>query len=196
MAHPRASPASWHSGPGGTAPLTEEQLEEWKDSEEKRVAAEQEASQATYDSLKAEWDSLVQLDSIDVLGAAGLLYCDPLAYAAAVKIIGPEGGDVSIGPHKLSIPAGALALPVVITGELPVSMAVSVRLLPEGLAFAAQPKLTLSYQHCLNADDSPKRVAYTDELLNPLEFPPSQDWPSEGKVEAWLDHFSRYAVWY
>jgi hypothetical protein len=79
---------------------------------------------------------------------------------------------------------------------MPVSLAVSVRLSPHGLVFAKQPKLTLSYKHCMRPTDYREQVAYTDESLNPLEFPRSFDWTLDGLIDAWLDHFSRYAVCY
>jgi hypothetical protein len=180
------------------AQLKEKELQlKARELEEKaRVAAAQEASKAVYDALKPEWERLVKLYPNGITGESGPVYCDPLQYASDVKIIGPEGGDMSIGPHKLSIPKGALTDYVVITGEMPVSMAVTVRLSPEGLAFAKQPLLTLSYKHCLRPIYYRERVAYTDEELNPLEFPHSYDLTLDGLVNAWLDHFSRYAVWY
>jgi hypothetical protein len=190
------------SGPsGGTptsdspppAPLTEEQLQSWESDEKARVDAEREASRATYDSLKIEWDlSRNQYPE----ESPGLVRCEPLEYAADVKIIGPDGGDLSIGPHRLSIPKGALETKVVVTGEMPVSMAVTVRLLPHGLVFAVPPKLTLDYEHCSRSKDYKERVVYTDEELNPLEFPLAKDYTDYEYVDAWLDHFSRYAVWY
>jgi hypothetical protein len=180
----------------GTGRLTEEQLKQWELREKARVEAEKQASLATYDSLKIEWDQVLKLYPDGNTGSSGPVYCDPLSYDADVKIMGPEGGDMSIGPHKLSIPEGALKNRVVITGEMPVSMAVTVRLSPHGLVFAKQPKLTLSYKHCLRPTDYRERVAYTDESLKPLEFPASRDYTEYGLVAAWLNHFSRYAVWY
>ncbi len=190
-----------------TSTLTEEQLEVqrkereehlkgWELNEKARVAAAQHASQAIYDSLKLEWDGVLKVYPKGNTGESVPIYCDPLQYASTVQVVGPEGGDLSIGPHKLSIPKGALSSEVVITGEMPVSMAVTVRLSPHGLSFAKRPLLTLSYKHCLRPIELRERVAYTDEELNPLEFPHSYDLPQDGLVNAWLDHFSRYAVWY
>ncbi|MFL5518937.1 MAG: hypothetical protein ACJ8DJ_22495, partial [Gemmatimonadales bacterium] len=64
---------------------------------------------------------------------SGLLACDPLPYASASRTIGPEGGTLAIGPHLLTVPAGALAAPVTITADAPVGTVNSVRLYPEGL---------------------------------------------------------------
>lgn len=190
------------SGPsGGTptsdtppaGPWTQEQLEAWESDEKARVEAEREASRVTYDSLKSEWDRSRDQYPQE---AAGLVRCEPREYDADVKIIGPDGGSLSIGPHKLSIPKGALKTEVVVTGEMPVSMAVTVRLLPHGLVFDVPPRLTLNYEHCSRPTDYKERVAYTDEELNPVEFPLAKDYTDYQYVDAWLDHFSRYAVWY
>src|SRR5690242_6058730 len=64
-----------------------------------------------------------------------LVHCTPLPYAPNSKTIGPLGGTLQIGPHTLSIPAGALTQSVQITGEAPTDKVNSVRLYPEGLQF-------------------------------------------------------------
>ena len=79
---------------------------------------------------------------------SGLLACNPLPYASASATIGAQGGTLVIGPHKLTVPAGALAGPVVISGEAPVGTVNSVKLQPEGLQFASSAYLTMSYANC------------------------------------------------
>ena len=128
---------------------------------------------------------------------AGLLACDPLPYASAGATIGPEGGTLQIGPHKLTVPAGALSAPVLISGEAPVGRVNSVQLEPEGLQFAAgrPAKLTLSYANCpLLGRVLPKRIAYTTNLLEILSYVLSVDDLLNKKVTGSLEHFSRYAV--
>jgi hypothetical protein len=128
---------------------------------------------------------------------SGLLACAPLPYAAASATIGAEGGTLVIGQHKLTVPAGALAGPVLISGEAPVGTVNSVKLLPEGLQFAAgkPAKLTLSYSNCpLLGSLLPKRVAYTTDLLGILSYLPSLDDLLGRTVTGSLKHFSRYAV--
>src|SRR2546426_4612455 len=44
----------------------------------------------------------------------GLLACSDLPYDAVTVVIGPGGGSISVGPHTLVIPAGALERPVAI----------------------------------------------------------------------------------
>jgi len=128
---------------------------------------------------------------------SGLLACDPLPYAAASGLIGPEGGTLAIGPHTLTVPAGALAAPVTISAEAPVGTVNSVRLYPEGLQFAAgrPARLTLSYANCpLLGRLLPKRIAYTTDLLEILSYVLSVDDFLGKKVTGSLAHFSRYAI--
>src|SRR3989441_2701464 len=56
-------------------------------------------------------DSLVQT----VNKAASLLACSPLASDSATQTIGADGGTIYVGPHTLTIPAGALGDTVTIT---------------------------------------------------------------------------------
>jgi len=128
---------------------------------------------------------------------SGLLACEPLPYAINTATIGPEGGTISVGPHVLAVPAGALSRAVVITAEAPVGRVNSVRLLPEGLAFApGKPaRLTLSYANCpLLGQVLPKRIAYTSDLLSILAYLLSVDDLLARQVSANLEHFSRYVV--
>jgi hypothetical protein len=194
-AGPSYAPSLTETSASALPPVGKDQLKAKELEEKARVAAAGEASKPIYDALKPEWDRIVTLYPNGNTGRWGPVYCEPLQYASDVRIIGPEGGDLSIGPHKLSIPKGALTGHAVITVEMPVSMAVTVRLSPEGLVFAKHLRLSLSYQHCLGPIDHRGRVALSDGGLTALEFPDS-DWTGDGLVTAWLAHFSRYAVMY
>jgi hypothetical protein len=128
---------------------------------------------------------------------SGLLACQPLPYAINTVTIGPEGGTISVGPHSLRVPAGALTEPVAITAEAPVGQVNSVKLMPEGLQFApGKPAtLTLSYANCpLLGRVLPKRIAYTTDLLAILSYVLSVDDLLAKKVTGNLEHFSRYVV--
>jgi hypothetical protein len=128
---------------------------------------------------------------------SGLLACTPLPYAVTEQTVGPAGGTLLVGPHKLTIPAGALSTPALITAEAPVGTVNSVRLSPDGLTFAAgkPATLTLSYANCpLTAQLLPKRVAYTTDLLAILSYLVSVDDLIAKQVTGTLVHFSRYAV--
>lgn len=128
---------------------------------------------------------------------SGLLACTPLPYAAARKTIGPAGGVIDVGPYRLTIPAGSLTSSVLIEAEAPVGTVNSVTLLPEGLQFVkGKPAmLTMSYANCpLLGRVLPKRIAYTNDVLEILYYILAVDDVLAQKVTGSLEHFSKYAV--
>lgn len=134
-------------------------------------------------------------DIITSLGNPGLLRCSPLPAASASATIGPDGGVIEVGPHTLTIAAGALPDTVTITADVPSTAVIRVGLEPHGLTFNGDVSLTLSYAHCGGlAELFPKRVVYTDGGLNILEFLPSLDDLVNQRVTGDLDHFSDYAI--
>ena len=130
---------------------------------------------------------------IDNLKNLSLLSCSPQNYVSVTKSVGPAGGTIVVGTHRLVIPQGALTRTYTIRAEQVRNRVNSVRFSPEGLRFAKPAKLTLSYANC-----SPllvlKRVVYTDELLRILELIPSLDNLKTKTVTGDIRHFSRYAV--
>jgi len=181
--------ASMLATPSFSVARSENALKPALEAEKRRIAREGELSKPIYDQLKREWERQTQNRAVD----PRLLVCDPLQYAADTKIIGPQGGDMSIGPHKLSIPKGALTGFVVITGEAPVSLNVAVKLSPHGLTFLKAPELMLSYKHCHRPAQFRERIAYVNDAGFIIEWPESRDGGS-GEVFARIWHFSRYAV--
>ena len=129
--------------------------------------------------------------SLDLLA---LLGCRPLPYSSATASIGPAGGELRLGPHRLSVPQGALAAPTVITGHTLGTAVVLVRLEPSGLRFARPARLTLSYAHCgLPPLLGTPAIVQVDDALRLLEVLPSQLLPGR-QIAAPLEHFSNYAV--
>jgi hypothetical protein len=124
-----------------------------------------------------------------------LLTCQQQEYATNTAVIGPLGGQITVGDHTLKISAGALLQDVAITAEQVQDTVASVRFSPEGLLFVVPAELTLSYRNCSEVENS-KRIVYTDELLNILEPTLSQDFSSSRQVKGLILHFSRYAVAY
>lgn len=166
--------------------LLSQQLEsEWN-----RVEAAEENDEAVYDALKREWKRL--RDSGGPQNPA-LLTCRPQQYRADVRIIGPAGGRLQIGPHELVIPRGALSKHTVITGEAPSSMLVDVDLLPHGLQFQKPVRLLIDYNHCSRTPRN-KRVVHVNQELQILEYQKSWDYYDYEYIYGWLDHFSKYAV--
>lgn len=126
-----------------------------------------------------------------------LLQCSPLPYSSTTKVIGENGGTITVGPHTIEFPKGALDRNTRITAEVISDRVNSVRFSPEGLEFPrkSRPELTLSYANCIPLP-LPKKVAYTSETLSILEVLKSVDSALRKEVSADLDHFSRYAVSY
>jgi hypothetical protein len=122
-----------------------------------------------------------------------LLSCSSQPYAVTTQTVGPLGGVINVGTHRLTIPAGALSSRVTIKAEQVPSRVNSVRFSPEGLQFDKKAQLTLSYKNC-----SPllllKQVVYIDELLRILDILPSRDDRINKTVTGDIKHFSRYAV--
>jgi hypothetical protein len=130
-----------------------------------------------------------------LLQATGLLQCTPMATATATQTIGSAGGVITVGPHTLSIPPGALGAPVTITATAPSGNVNRIQFQPEGLVFQRSAALTMSYANCnLLGSLLPKRIAYTDDALNILSYLLSVDNLFAKKVTGQLNHFSNYAV--
>ena len=125
-----------------------------------------------------------------------LLRCEPRPYDADVAIIGPNGGTLHMGAHELVIPKGALDHEVLITAEAPTTSLVNVQFGPEGLQFLEPAQLTLSYKGCVRPTSAEFLIAYLGQGNRILELLNSTDQKADDKVEAGIDHFSRYAVAY
>lgn len=124
-----------------------------------------------------------------------LLPCSPLP-ETEVRVIGPAGGSISVGPHTLLIPAGALAFPAAITAESDDRWYNSVRLYPHGLKFRTTAHLTMSYANCDVGDGSRLQhvqVVYT-HASNIVEYEPSDPNLADATVTGDITHFSNYAV--
>ena len=132
----------------------------------------------------------------DLLQPTGFLKCSALPAASVTQTIGPAGGSLTVGPHILRIPSGALAAPTSITATIVTGQGVNaVRFKPEGLRFASPAYLTMSYANCnLLGKLLPKRIAYTTDLLEILEYLLSVDNLFTKKVTGRVKHFSEYVI--
>jgi hypothetical protein len=131
-----------------------------------------------------------------LLAPTGLLECSNLPAASTTVTIGPAGGSISAGPHKLVIPPGALSAPTAITMTIPTGLNVNaVKFKPQGLRFSTPASLTMSYANCsLLGKLLPKRIAYTDDNLNILYYLLSLDNVLSKYVTGQVNHFSDYVV--
>jgi hypothetical protein len=140
--------------------------------------------------------------SADLLGTLtntvrnlGLLTCRPMPAYTASKTIGPRGGTLQVGPHTLTVPRGALRHDVRITGVAPSGTVNRVTFSPHGLEFERRVAITMNYDNCSGLGSLlPKRIAYTDGLLNILYFLLSLDNIWTNDVTGFTDHFSDYVI--
>lgn len=130
-----------------------------------------------------------------LLRPIGLLRCEPLPEARATRTIGRDGGFITVGPHSLWIPPGALDRNVTITAYAPSDDVNTIQFSPSGLDFERSAWLTMSYANCnLLGKLLPKRIAYTTNLLDILYYILSLDNIWTRQVTGKVDHFSKYAV--
>ena len=126
---------------------------------------------------------------------SGLLQCSPLPADSVTQTIGPEGGRLQVGPHTLFVPPGALAEPVSITAVAPSDTVNRIVFQPAGLTFSRPAALTMSYANCGPLRLLlPKRIAYTTDVLEVLEYLTSFDAWWARSVIGRVNHFSTYAI--
>src|SRR5260370_26367714 len=131
-----------------------------------------------------------------LLGPTGLLTCSNLPYDSTTQTIGIGGGSLSVGPHTLIIPPGALSKPTAITMVLPTGLGVNaVKFKPAGLQFRTPAPLTMRYANCsLLGKLLPKRIAYTTDNLQILYYLLSLDNLLSKDVTGPVNHFSAYVI--
>lgn len=203
---PPAAPA----GPtvlGPPAELSQGELNNLLQLEKDRISDRKAASGPAFDSLKAEWHAFQEGQS--TLAPSPLMRCDARKFEGEAKIIGPAGGEVKAGPHKLKIPAGALPWNSVISIEAPPALEIAIELSPKAVGFAVPLTLEVDYGQCAVPDSMPAfRGVFVSADGTVLEFRPAVDerqpqpgpgpgpGPGPKKLKIELDHFSKYAVAY
>jgi hypothetical protein len=182
------APAGWHGA-------TKDELKALEKLEKERIKQEKERRKEEKKALKETFDEYKKSGKLPKsrIGSE-LLICEPRDYDGETAIIGPDGGEIHVGEHKLTIPAGALDDWTLITMEAPPSLLIEVKFSPHGVHFDKQPLLKLSYNRCYVPHNHPFRIVYIDEDKNILEWPASFDLKHFGDVYAWIQHFSGYAV--
>lgn len=175
-----------------TNPVLEAQLASIRQT----IEAKRQGSGAAYDSLMQVWKArtILKVQGNLASDADPFVPCSPLPFDATSQIIGPAGGKLRFGPHRLYIPPGALSDSIAIGAVMPPSLTDVVQMLPHGLVFNLPVKLVLVYSQC--DPTATHHVAYTDDDYNILEWPTSTDNTGYQSVVAWLNHFSQYAVAY
>jgi hypothetical protein len=125
-----------------------------------------------------------------IVGNGRLMGCLPRDPQFGVAIIGPSGGELIVGRHRLIIPPGALTETVQISGTAPSAAVPTIYLEPHGLRFKKSAGLILDASSCT---DVPSAV-YINEIgvLSPPMLAVYSTWWRTVAVP--IDHFSGYAV--
>jgi hypothetical protein len=186
---PSFARASTVSGYGSA---TDPDLLAWYNSEKARVASQAALEEPVYASLlttAGDYDRWMKRALRN-----GVAECYPNAYAADVQIIGPEGGQLTIGAHTFTVPPNDLSKYYVITGEDHADDKAAVQFGPEGLGFAKPALVKLNYSKCAILASATKQVVFTDDRWNIKEYEPSTDDVLNQILGGYLVHFSQYAV--
>jgi hypothetical protein len=143
----------------------------------------------------------VRQDPSRSIGKAGLpatttnfkgrvLNCTPTEASYGSALIGPAGGDLIIGTHRLIVPAGALTKFVEISGTVPSGETFRIDLQPHGLQFKKPAGLILDASSCASV---PTIVYLLDDLYpqEPIPAVYSHFWHT---IAAPIWHFSGYAI--
>lgn len=128
--------------------------------------------------------------------AALVAKCRPLKAEAVNRRIGPAGGSLVIGPHTLTVPAGALSREVMIHARIVGGKSVNVvEFKPDGLVFQTPAVLTMSYANCdRRAQTTAVTIAVVNDTLGVVDYIPSSDDPATGTVTGDVPDLTNYAV--
>ncbi len=124
----------------------------------------------------------------------GLVSCNVRTTYSASAEIGPSGGVLWVGPHRLYVPPRALSETVRISAVAPRGNYVQVQFEPEGLEFQRPTMLSLSYQDCSLLSPFRLRIVYVDDSFDILEVLPTVTNVFTRTANAPVDHFSRYML--
>ena len=129
-----------------------------------------------------------------ILGGTANANCTALPAATSSKTIGIWGGVITVGPHTLFVPPGAVTAPTLITATITPATVNSVQFQPEGLRFAVPTTLVMSYANCTGWPGLLPGLVYTSDALTILEVLPSVNNTLDKTLIGPVTHFSRYAV--
>lgn len=104
--------------------------------------------------------------------------------------IGPSGGELVVGTHRLIVPPGALTETVQISGTAPADSVTRIFFEPHGLQFKKPAGLILDASNCIEVPS----VVYINEIgvaSAPIAAIYSNWWHT---IAAPIDHFSGYEV--
>ncbi|HET9425810.1 MAG TPA: hypothetical protein VFO55_10595 [Gemmatimonadaceae bacterium] len=129
---------------------------------------------------------------LDLIEAGKLtpINCVPRVSSQGSALIGPAGGTLWIGRHRLIVPAGALTKKVLISGTVPEGRPFEIDLQPHGLEFRKAAGLLLDASSCT---DVPTIVYLVDQYsVSPPIAAIYSNWWRMIACPIW--HFSGYAI--
>lgn len=129
-----------------------------------------------------------------VANSLGLVSCNVQTTHTAAALIGPQGGTLRIGPHRLTVPRYALKEPVYISAVAPAGDYVQIKFEPHGLEFDRKAVLSMSYAECSLLSPWRLKVVYVNDNLEILEVLPTLTSVLTRTANAPVDHFSRYML--
>ena len=124
----------------------------------------------------------------------GLVSCNVRTTHTGSAEIGPLGGVVWVGPHRLFVPPYALRERVRITAIAPKGPHVQIQFEPEGLQFRRPTLLSMSYSECSLLSPFRLKIVYVNDRLEILEVLPTLISVVTRTANAPVDHFSRYML--
>ena len=122
--------------------------------------------------------------------------CWSLKAEAVNRKIGPAGGSLVIGPHTLTVPAGALSRVVMIHARIVGGKSVNVvEFKPDGLVFRTPAVLTMSYANCdREGRTNALAIAVVNDTFGVVAYIPSSDDAATGTVTGGVPDLTNYAV--
>jgi hypothetical protein len=126
-----------------------------------------------------------------IMNGGGMIGCTPRDPQYGRATIGPSGGELDVGPHRLIIPPGALQQTVEVSGTIVEdSPNPRIDLEPHGLQFNKPAGLILDASNCTDVPD----IVYINEVgvvSDPILAVYSNWWHT---IAAPINHFSGYMV--
>jgi hypothetical protein len=118
------------------------------------------------------------------------LQCSVATTLTGSAVIGPNGGVLDVGPHRLIVPPGALTTTRTLSATVPAGNSIQIQFAPEGLHFQKPAGLILDASSC----GSVPNAVYIDEIGGENEHLTAifSNWWHVIAVP--LDHFSLYAI--
>lgn len=146
-------------------------------------------SQGTYHDGYLVPGSNGQVSQTPSQAGAGL-QCSVLQPLSGSAVIGPSGGVLTVGPHRLIVPPGALVRDTLISATVPAGNMIEIDFAPHGLRFKKPAGLILDASSCGVVPNA----VYLDEIGGGDEHIAATYSNWWHVIAAPIDHFSGYAL--